>query len=469
MPPCTINQLSPELLIRIFEHVKQPKQPTSSIWKPSTIDPSIVACLLCCMTWHEIALPLLYRDIVLRDQNLNSFIQRCLSQPPRENNQHRLKIVRSLTVSVNAETIFATQGLTESQEEDDFENAAPQGLVLSLQELPAALSKMTNLTTFSLRIVLSYPHTFTEDIICPLLRSLPESCVNLELVLDDHFNRRATEGNHICQGIAKCLPRLHHLRLILDRLCPDVLGQGFSRSGSIRDETHFRVPTYPSLETLVISCGDAGTCDEDSSRPPDETDAPKPRAWKPLVQSLRELVLRGAFPNIERLRLLDGPSEVNRPHVTWYRRDIARNRTWAIPWTRLRARGSLTYLIRLPDGQELMTAARGDMADLAEGQTWRETITGTRLPAAISDGLEKGKHLTKPVPTISPSGYQRMYPGRSCNWWINDAATGTSTISAIEREGLMDTSPVLATAPPGWMWELADGIPGKLVREGSAT
>lgn len=127
-------------------------------------------------------------------------------------------------------------------------------------------------------------------------------------------------------------------------------------------------------------------------------------------------------------------------------------------------------LTRLPDGQELMTANHGALAVLAEGQTWKETVTGTRLPAAISDDLEKGKHLMKSAPTISLSEYRKISPKGSSIWWRNDAVSGTSTVSAIKREGLMDRSAVLAITLPGWTWELDfEGFPGRFIRETSVT
>lgn len=128
----------------------------------------------------------------------------------RENNRHIVLFVRSLTVSVGAERIVATQCLTELEEEDALD-AAPQEPVLSPGKLPAVLSQMTNLATFSLRIELPYWESFNEDMVCPLLRSLPEFCVNLGLVLGEQVTRRPTERYHVCPEVAKCLPRLQQL------------------------------------------------------------------------------------------------------------------------------------------------------------------------------------------------------------------------------------------------------------------
>lgn len=193
--------------------------------------------------------------------------------------------MRSLTVSLNAKTLPEGIELTETDEE---EYAKIQELLLPLERLPAALTQMTNLTTFLLSITLYGRYKPNRDTIGPLLQSLPESCVNLELNLDRYYNTLGTGLNHVCQEIARCLPRLHHLRLNIGILCPDMLERGFSRSGFIKDEAQFHAPTYPSLKTLIINCdfwGDALTCNEDRSQPPYESDPSYPRARTTLAQS----------------------------------------------------------------------------------------------------------------------------------------------------------------------------------------
>lgn len=273
-------------MVQIFDYVRQPSLCSISTLKSPTTDPSIISCLLCCTRWREIALPLLYRDVVLRNQDFAPFTQRCLSQPLPKNNPDVLKLVRSLTVSLDAKTLVATpEGIPLTQTEEE-EHAKIHELLLPLERLPAALTQMTNLATFSLSIDLRGQYKLNGDTIGRLLQSLPESCVNLELNLDRYYNTLGTGLNHVCQEIARCLPRLHHLRLHIGTFCPDMLGRGFSRSGFIKDEAQFHAPTYPSLRTLIINCdlwGDALTCNEDRSLPPFGSDPSYPRARTTLA------------------------------------------------------------------------------------------------------------------------------------------------------------------------------------------
>lgn len=313
------------------------RQPTSSTLKPSFIDPSIVACLLCCTTWHEIALPLLYRDIVLRNENIASFTQRFLSQPPCDADRDVLKTVISLTVSLSAHALVDEREGVPLPHADDREFVVHE-LVLPLEKLPAALSRMTRLTTFSLTLNFHGWYNSDRGTICPILQSLPTTCVNLELELVHDNKWQGTRSNHVCAKIARCLPRLHHLRLRLGVLCTDILQQALSRVDFTKDEAQSCISTFPSLGTFIINCGfwlDISTCNDDER----QTFKIYPKERERLVQALRELVLRGAFPNIERLWLVDGMLRFNfnrqdqGESTTWNRRDIARNITWAIPWT----------------------------------------------------------------------------------------------------------------------------------------
>lgn len=153
MPSCRINQLPLELLVQIFDYVQQPSSSSTTPKSPTT-DPSITSCLLCCTKWHELALPMLYRDIVLGNQNFVPFTRWRLSQPPPEKYPDVLKLVRSLTVSLNARTLVDLPAGRPLLETDEKENAQIKELLLPLERLPVDLAQMTSLTTFSLSITL---------------------------------------------------------------------------------------------------------------------------------------------------------------------------------------------------------------------------------------------------------------------------------------------------------------------------
>lgn len=472
MSSCLINQLPVELMVHILNYVKLPSSLSSSPSNSAKPDPSIFSSLLSCKRWHDITLQVIYRDIVLQNHNLHPFTQRLL-QPPPKSNSDVLKYVRSLTVSLDAKSLVATpEGipLTETEEEEH----AKIDRLLSLQLFPTLLAKMTNLTTFSLSIALFGQYEPRKVTIGLILSALPESCVNLELDLDRFkYNGTGTGSEHVCEGIAGCLPRLHHLRLSMGTLCPALLLPNFARDGSIKDEAHFHAPIYQSLKTCIISChlsGDALTCNEDRSQHPNQSNGL--RARLSLVKSLRELVVRGSFPQIERLWLLDGQNYNaldSRESPAWNRRDTVRNKTWVIPWINLHAKNMPFPLItRTPEGQESITTNHGALAALAEAQTWKETVMGSRLPAAILDGPERCKHVVKGAPTISLAQYREISPKGSCSWWGHEKLTGIQLIWATERDGLVDRSPIHELTPPGWMREPDfEGNPGQLIRDNS--
>lgn len=105
------NQLPPELLSLIFNHVTTPSLVSS--FDPAKADPSIFSCLQCCKKWHEVALQVLYRDVVLQNRNFVSSTQ-CVFHPDA------LRWVRSLTILLNSCALVATpRGLSIMKTEEE--------------------------------------------------------------------------------------------------------------------------------------------------------------------------------------------------------------------------------------------------------------------------------------------------------------------------------------------------------------
>lgn len=467
MSSCLIDSFPPELMIQVLEYVQLPPS-LSSLSRTVKPDSSIVSCLLCCKRWHEIALQVIYRDIVLQNHNLHLFAQQSpLLQPPDV-----LENTRSLTISIDAKRMVATPEGVLLTQTDEEEHAKIHGLLLPVQNLPTLLARMTNLATFSLSITLFGQYEPYKDTINSILAALPQSCVNLELDLDRFkYNDKGTGYEHVCEGIADCLPRLHNLRLSMGTLCPALFLSKIGSDGpSIKDEAHSQPPIFKSLKTFIINChlwGDALTCNEDRSQ---QSNHPKDEwARVSLAKALRELVVRGSFPNIERLWIVDGQNcnfLDSREIPAWNRRDIVYNQTWATPWTYLHAKYMPFPLItRTPDDQEAIMTSHAALEVLVEGQTWKETIMGSRLPATVLDGPERNNHIMKGPPTISLAEYREISPKGSCSWWAEEKLTGARLIWAVKREGLVDRSPVHKLTPSGWIREPdAEGYPGQLIR-----
>lgn len=462
MSSCLIDTFPAELLIQVLEYVQLPSS-VVSFSKTVKPDSSIVSCLLCCKRWYEIALQVIYRDVVLQNHNLHLFTKK---SPLHSHDA--LKNIRSLTITIDAKRMVATPEGVLLTQTDEEEHAKIHGLLLPLQQLPAILAQMTNLATFSLSITLFGQYEPYKDTINSILAALPPSCVNLELDLDRFkYNDKGTGYEHVCEGIADCLPRLHHLRLSMGTLCPALFLPNSARDGP---PTHFYPPIYKSLKTFIINChlwGDALTCNEDrsqqSNHPRDE------RARISLVKSLRELVVRGGFPHIERLWVLDGQNcnfLDSREMPAWNRRDIVHDQTWSMPWTYLHSKYMPFPLItRTPEDQEVITTSHTALSALIEGQTWKETVKGSRLPAALLDGPERNNHIVKGSPTISLAEYREISPKGSCSWWAEEKLTGERLIWPVKRVGLVDRSPVHKLTPSGWTREPDDeGFPGQLVR-----
>jgi hypothetical protein len=178
-----------------------------------------------------------------------------------------------------------------------------------------------------------------------------------------------------------------------------------------------------------------------------------------------------SFPAIERLWLLDMQLHDNDDasvYAAFNRRDVAANRTWAIPFRNICAVDPDAYLTRTADGRELLSFLWAIEA-LAEGETWVEMREGVRVPAAAAaaaatvagigvGGLRWG--AKRALPLRSAQEYHERFPRRSCALWANERKTGITLLGATQRDGLIDTTPLREQIPPGWRRdEMGDLVP----------
>ncbi|GIJ86559.1 hypothetical protein Asppvi_005448 [Aspergillus pseudoviridinutans] len=313
---------------------------------------------------------------------------------------------------------------------------------------------MTHLTTLSTIIAGGGRYDLHKDMIGSILAALPESCINLELDLDPvNIESKGPGSAHICEMISPHLSRLHHLRLEIGTICPALFGDHFAIDGSLQREnppplSHYY---YPALQTFIINCnfwGSALTCNINGATAASEA---LPPARVALVQCLRHLFLRGSFPRIQRLWLLDGQLNDNNDesvYAAWNRRDIVNNKTWAIPWVDVKGPTPISFysVIRTPEGRELVTPSQYTSV-FAEDQTWKESTLGSRFPAAVL--ADRGDFIVRDPPALSVSEYRSMYKG-SCLAWRHEQITGRKLLWATQREGLVDRSPLHEITPPGW-------------------
>ncbi|KAI9789896.1 MAG: hypothetical protein M1816_005665 [Peltula sp. TS41687] len=471
-----IAKLPDELLSMVLKQVRYNSSPSS-----------FVACLLCCKRWQDISLHLLYRDIVLTNPKLEAFV----TGFPRTYGH----FVRSLTITLDPETANEDLPGPELDSDADCEaqlhmmehgNSKANLLWRWLREVPAIIGSMTKMTSFSLTVSNWNPPLdawapvigfwIPRPILFSIVERLPETCVSLEIDFKgyDSFEPRSV---HPCDALRAIIPRLRHLRLRLNSLCPAIFGTGFTVGCPIRDGPGFKPIAAPLLKTLVLNyvmchSGPTHLCGTLEDRPYDlrpDTD----EARNVLVDSLRSLFTSSGCPAIERLWMLDVQRHVNTDegaYATYGRRDMVRNKTWAIPCRSIRGVERDSVLTRTPKGQEFLSYQWAVEA-LAEGEAWKETLGGARFPAEVLRAMEHsqmtGQYSEKKLPISSKQAYLSRFPKRTCALWYNEKLTGMRLLDAVERDGLADRLPVKEKTPPGWTRRAQDS--GRLSPENPAT
>ena len=139
---------------------------------------SFLQCLLCCKTWHDMGLPILYRDVLLTDSNLGAFVRCCktLHGP----------LLRSLTVTIDPVQPAKTD--RDEQRLNRYGSRNSNALWHLLEQLPGKISSMVKMTTFSLTVsTKTYARGFCipRSTIAKIIKALPEACVNVEVDTKD--------------------------------------------------------------------------------------------------------------------------------------------------------------------------------------------------------------------------------------------------------------------------------------------
>lgn len=130
---------------------------------------SFLPCLLCCKTWHETAIPILYRDVLLTYSNISAFVW-CFKSSYGP-------LLRSLTVTINP--------MQPAQTEEDekrlpyYGSKSAQVLWDLLQQVSHKLVSMDRMTTFSLSVSSVYPYSrgfwIPRDTVATMIKALPEA------------------------------------------------------------------------------------------------------------------------------------------------------------------------------------------------------------------------------------------------------------------------------------------------------
>lgn len=207
-------------------------------------------CLLCCKTWHEVAIPILYRDILLTHFNISASV-RCFKSSYGP-------FLRSLTLTINP--VQPAQIDEYGQQLLRWESQSAQKLWHLLQQLSNRFANMDRMTTFSLTVFSNYSYSdswhfwIPRDTIATMITALPEACVNVEVNTRDRKDPTAPVFVHLCAEIRAILPRLHNLRLCLAIMCPAVFMNDCEHSDSGEHHPSSKPVVAPFLKTFVVNC-----------------------------------------------------------------------------------------------------------------------------------------------------------------------------------------------------------------------
>ncbi|KAJ5091722.1 hypothetical protein NUU61_006592 [Penicillium alfredii] len=466
-----IDKLPRELLIQIFEEVSKPLPDGSNSHN------AILSCLLCCRRWHDVAQQVLYHEVVLYDKTFKPFIQ-TFSPPFILSPNRPLEWTKSLTIYVDALGCSITPEGERLHPSPEEVIAYTNQTVLPLHIVPPILLQMPNLTTFSMIVMLGCcDYDAPAELIGRILSALPSSCVNLELDIDHvGFNAAGTGLAHVCEVLAKILPRLHDLRLSMGPICPALLCPKFDREGGIPGGGKpFVPPVFPHLRSLVINLSDFGNtspCTEDRLEPPNDSEGTCVSMALPIA--LRQLCLLGSFPVIRHLWLVQTNhdqcprSDDLSLYDSLMRRNIVTGKTLLMPHVDLPGANldEHCYMMRTLDGRQLISNVFDALVKFTEGYAWQETLSGTRLPSAVlaPGSAADQRHAIIEDEIASFDGGYKAHPHGSCALWDLERMTGHRLIWAVERDQLVDVAPLHEWTPPGWKRVIGDnGEIGPLV------
>ncbi|KAI2627730.1 hypothetical protein GGR54DRAFT_628800 [Hypoxylon sp. NC1633] len=423
----SIAKLGPEILIEIFEHLAQDD------------------IALCCRKWHPLALSVLYSDVVLNQKRLAKFVHACTDHE-----------VRSLTVRLDAIPV----------NHPDLREAA-QTAVAKLEALQRLALRIKGMNPLALSISVDVPYPYiAANEISSILDNLPASCTSLELdmrhgtfILGPGGNVNYSDKNphpRLCNSIRSVLPQLQHLRLRLPTLCPAI----FSVEAP-GQQPNYRVTRATMLRTCVInlSMREPGyvpqavwstSCSDDTRYTPYfSSQCDLPSALPQVLPVLKDFA-RLNCANLKRLWVIDLQQQVfAQPHswAGWVRRDVISNTSFPIPAANIGGFCHDTWFARVPASTDPKktqdwVSLLAWVAMVAEGNTWTETTSGTRLPMAML----RAQSDTRVVRTREQFEERESI---SCMLWSNEKKVGEHILPKGPGE-LMKQWNLSERMPDGW-------------------
>lgn len=426
----TINNYPAEILLEILAQVKLAS--SAAFFR---------RCLLVCRSWHDATLPLLYRNIVLSDGNLETFCEGF--------NPVHSSLVFSLTVRLGPHEPICLPKNTRTL------------LNHNARRLSKILCDLSKLTTFSFYIQEPFPVLISHNALIPLVNALPESCVNLEL---DTRRRDVLEADtHLCDQLRPHISRMRHVRISLQFICSALFGSGPLLPGPATDAKDFEPIRLPNIATLMVNCIVRGTnrlpvlCKNSSQ----VRGGPFENAtgWHSITQALQRLVEDKHCPPSARLfvfRLSDYSAHDLRVYTTFVRSEMVSQTALCLPWRFIAVTVPLDgWLLRTQEGRDIF-AVSWALNAYAEGEVWKDTMARSRLPAAVLEA-RRSTFLTvcmeERLPIMSAEEFVNHYPGKLCQLWSNERKAGVKLLEAEMRIGpdaYLSRQPIIEKTPPGF-------------------
>jgi hypothetical protein len=141
--------------------------------------------------------------------------------------------------------------------------------------------------------------------------------------------------------------------------------------------------------------------------------------------------------------------EYRSTHHCYSIRDAIANKTYALPFVRTFWGTDCNMMLRARDGEEFMST-RATIALLAEGQVWKESVDGLRLPAPFFLG-GNSPYTAKPLHFLTVAEWKELNPNKSCSLFVNEKKTGCRLVDATVFEGLGEHASLREDTPEGFV------------------
>jgi len=346
----------PDVLVIILQYLYNERRDTFS------------ACLRVCKDWHELALPIAWKDVYLHGLEAQQFVDNVTSKS-------NLELIQSVTAD-----IFKPGNVVQKL-----------GIIAALGQ---RLQDMPRLISFS--CTTGFPGSRQESLVANdsdrlttpcrtddgrrellfVLQILPKTVQHLELsgyYFDHLYSLHAQR--HICTAVARVLPQLKGLRLHDMRICPQLF-QAIQRR-------------CPLLESITINnkfrltrC-DCETDERTQEKGLDDT-------IDDVLAAARMVVDAGYLPRLREFVIV-GFVYWGAPEVTTfqnlYKADIMNKSVTSYPCAQVHGGWQYDWWMRYKDtktdSEVDLVAKANEFENLVEGQLWIEYESGVRLPRAL--------------------------------------------------------------------------------------